>query len=216
MAKAKAKTEPLFERPVPPRELLEAVEGQFVPAPDVEKFLRQMFVHMEGAPFYDERHAHLNCASIGVLWTNNELKINGSRKAAIAFMPKNKGMSRLDKDIWSYLMRSWFEVVPDFAIIFDALIAAAASDREFLLTGGHELTHCGQETKYGVPQFHQNRLPKFAMRPHDHELFTSDLRFGARTVLGKEAVDSILRSELEGPEISDEYIRNMCGTCALV
>jgi hypothetical protein len=201
---------------MPPVELLESPEGLFLPAPEAEKFLREMFVHMEGSPFYDETHAHLNCAEIGVLWTNNELKIEGSRKAAVAFMPRSKGLSKLDKDVWAYLFRSWFRTVPDFAIIFDAAIAARASDREFLLTGSHELTHCGQETKMGVPQFHQNRLPKFAMRAHDHELFTSDFRFGARTVLGKDAVDAVLRSELDGPEISDEYIRRMCGTCSPV
>lgn len=207
---------------MPPDILLLSAAGLFFSAPEVEKFMRDLFISDEG-PFHDRTHSHLRRARLKVLWTNNEIRIGGDRKAVVAMMPQNKGLGKLDKDLWSFMMRMFFRVEPHFLIILDARLAARASDREFLLTCSHELTHCAQERKDGVPQYRQGvkdykdiYAPKFKMRPHDHEIFTSDLRFGARAVLGPEAVDAVLRSEFDGPEISDDYIRSMCGTCAMV
>lgn len=213
-ATVQVQARPLFVRPFPSRSLLETEAGLFVPAPEVVTSMRELFIS-ESGPFYDPTHSHLNGAQLGALWTNNELKIGGSRKAAVALMPRNKGLGKLDKDFWSFMMRMFFRVGQDFLIIFDAGLAAEASDPDWLITLSHELTHCAQEKKGGVPQFHKDTwMPKFAMRPHDREFFVSDLRFGARTVLGSEVVNAVLKSELEGPEVSADYVARMCGTCA--
>jgi hypothetical protein len=207
---------PRIARPLPPRSLLESAAGLFVPAPEVSHWQRETLIS-EMSPLYNPEHLHLLSADVGVLWTNNELKVRGDVKAACALMPSQKGMGKLDKDLWSFMMRTFFRSEPDFLIVINAEQAHMCSDRSWARLNNHELAHCGQEKDgYGVPLFHKDSfLPKYRMRGHDHEFFTSDLRFGAREVLGAEAVDMILKSELEGPEVEEENISRMCGTCAL-
>jgi hypothetical protein len=51
---------------------LENFEGPtFVPAPELETWLRSTFID-EGAPLRNDDHFHLRFAHIGVLWTSIE------------------------------------------------------------------------------------------------------------------------------------------------
>lgn len=63
-----------LKRPTPPPAMidLENFEGPtFVPAPELETWLRSTFID-EGAPLRNDDHFHLRFAHIGVLWTSIE------------------------------------------------------------------------------------------------------------------------------------------------
>lgn len=176
--------------------------------------MRYTFLRQE-SPLYNVEHDHLNSALLGVLWTNVDLIIRGSKKDAITMLPVGMG-SCVDRALRSVQMLAWFGTMPDFLIIFNAFSAIGSSDRQFCRLSDHELTHCGQKMKDGFPDFDKETCkPKFAMRPHDRELFDSEIRrWGARSVLGNTTVD-IIRAVEEEPEIPDIDIAQMCGTCAL-
>jgi hypothetical protein len=107
-----------------------------------------------------------------------------------------------------------FRREPDFVLVFNADCAMEESDRGFCLLANHELTHCGQAMKYDCPDFKKDGSPKFAMRPHDRELFDSDIRlFGTRAVFGDET--QMVIDSASQPEFSDIDIAAACGTCAM-
>lgn len=198
-------------RPMPPDILFGETEI-FVPAPELDLWMRRVLIE-QSSPLYNPEHEHLNSAELGILWTNAELKIRGQKKAAVAMLPKAFG-SKLDKSLRNFLWRMFFRVEPHFVIIFDALEAAGASDRGFCCLSDHELTHCGQKMKYDCPDFNKDGSPKFEMRPHDRELFDSELRrWGARSVFGDQT-EMLIKSATE-PEMPDIDIAAMCGTCAM-
>lgn len=205
---------------MPPPFLLEAYPPLYVAAPEVVHWQREVLINPD-SPLTNPEHAHLMLAQIGVLWTNVSLVIRGSRKAAVAMMPQGRG-SVIDRTMHEFWMTAFFRVRPDFLIVIDATVAAQYSDRQWCRLNDHELTHCGQlHDAEGMPVFHQEGsdkeyMPKFSMKPHDHEFFRSEVRrWGARTTLGDDTVNTIMRAELEGPEFTDEEIRARCGTCAL-
>jgi len=203
-----------LQRPQPPAELFNVKSPPFMPAPELEAWMRKTFLDEE-SPLWNPEHSHLKRAKLGVLWSGVPLSVRGARAAAFASFPDGMG-SKFDRQLREMQMSAFFGKMPDFLLVFDARIAVESSDRTFCRRANHELTHCGhKKDKFGVPLYNKKPFrPKFYLRPHDREVFDSDIRlFGARAALG-DAVDVILRAE-RMPEFSDDEIAMMCGTCAV-
>lgn len=203
-----------MSRPFPSKEILNAIGDTYAPAYEVAEWARDTFLK-QNSPLYNPESDHLNSAHVGFLWTNVPLIVNQQRKMGRAKIPQIQG-SKWDKGIYESQLITWFGTVPNFLITLDALLCNEASDRQFCRITDHEYLHCGQRMKYGFPVFDKKtNKPKFAMRGHDREVFDSEIRrWGARAVLG-EAVDIILAAN-NAPEIPDDDIVSLCGTCALM
>ncbi|WEX10300.1 putative metallopeptidase [Chelativorans sp. AA-79] len=201
-------------RPRPPESLLETVgEPLFVPAPEIIEWARASFIE-EGAPLYNEEHAHLNFASIGALWTN----VGNSRQGRTIVGQCELGQPRAMMGKWpkaraEMQLLGWFGEIPDFVLTFDAHYSEQCSDAEWAALCEHELLHAGQEKdKFGAPKFRQDGRPAFAIRPHDVQEFTSIVRrYGADAAHVREFVDAANA----GPEIANVRIAQACGTCML-
>lgn len=199
--------QPELIRPMPPADL--AITGEFRPAPDVSDWLRRAFIDPD-ATMVNEEHAHLRAANIGVLWTN----VPNSRQMRVILATAEQPIFRGSK--WSKARQDqqiaeWFGEAPDFLLTFSAGWAETASDVEWCAVAEHELYHCAYDRDvYGMPKFHQDGSPCFAMRGHDVEEFVGIVRrYGAVSREVREMVDAAQQQ----PAVRDFDIRRSCGTC---
>ncbi len=193
-------------RPLPP----DMPEGSFIPAPDVEAWIRRNYIGSTG-PLYTEEHAHLEFAHIGVLWASI-LNVRQMRRViGQAECPRPMG-NAWTKGRAEYQLTQWFGEVPDFIITLDADYAREADDLAFCALVDHELSHCAQALdEYGAPKFSKDGLPKFAMREHDVTEFVGVIRrFGASAGAN---VPKLVEAALSTPEIGAVEIAKACGTC---
>lgn len=198
-------------KPYPPGEILSSIEGVFIPAPDVESWIRATFIEQSGKLHHPE-HQHLNMARLGVLWTNVPNIRNGKRYYGTAEVPNFTKGSKWQNERQEYQLRNWFGSVPDFLITLDALWFADVDDAEYCADIEHEVLHCGQQKRDGIPQFKKNGSPKFAMRAHDFEQFNLIVeRYGARVA----GVSEMVKAASKVPSVSATRIAGACGTCAL-
>ncbi len=207
-------TEPDFSRPRPPAILFSEPREIHLPSEELEDWLRRAFID-PNSRFYNVEHDHLQSATIGACWTNTPIILQGQRKAACAEMPNVQG-SRLVRSRYFGLLESWFGVVPDFLLTFCAYYGKEAEDRAFCCVGDHELKHCGQKHKDGIPQFDKKTgQPKYAMRPHDSEVFVSDVeRWGIGAAPGRTA--EVVAAARRPPLFADVDIAALCGTAVSV
>lgn len=200
------------ERPKPPAALLESADDVFLPAPDVEAWLRAEFLDMQ-SPLYNVEHDHLNSATIGVLWSNVSNSRHMKRIAGTAEMPRPHG-GRWQKGRALYQLAQWFGAVPDFVITLDAFYSAEADDDSFSALVEHEMYHCAQEVKviFGlpIPQFTKEEKPKFAIRGHDAEEFVGIVR---RYGVGAAAsgVAELVKAAKRRPEVAMVHLASLCG-----
>jgi hypothetical protein len=203
-----------MQRPRPPAALLEQNGALgFVPAPDLLEWATSTFI-AQGAPLENPEHAHLQFATIGVLWTNTPNSRHGRGIVGQAeFKPPNI-IGRWAKARAQAQLAGWFGAGDlDFLLTFDALYADRCSDAEFCALVEHELCHCGQaKDEFGAPKFStQTGVPIFAMRGHDIEQFTSVVaRYGADAAGVRALIDAAER----GPSLDTAAISACCGTCA--
>lgn len=191
-------------RPYPPESLLDEDRPLFLPAPDVEAWLRSAFIE-EGYETFNPDHAHLNMASIGVLWTNAPCtqKMRDIIGQAELVRPPMGGPWARGR--WLQQMQEWFIELPDFLITLSAPYAAEADDGSFMALVEHELRHCT------VIRFTRQGMPIFGMRGHDVEVFIGDVeRYG----MDATATRKLVEAALNAPLISAEAIQAVCGTCA--
>lgn len=186
-------------------------------APD-RTFNRLLSEHLlnEDDELFNPEHIHLAAATIGFLWTNVANKRRGRRVAGEAEMPERyKGMRA---GTWTvaaleYQLTKWFGAVPTFKIVFDAELWYQSDDVGRLALLEHELYHCGQAVdEFGLPKFSKSGLPKFRIRGHDIEEFTSVVRRYGIEATGQDRVDFVAAAAAE-PEVSRVAIANLCGTC---
>lgn len=204
----------MTERPRPPEEILHTLGPVFMPALDVEIWARDVLI-AEESPLWNVEHEHLRSASLGFLWTNVPLVMQGQRKIGMAQMPNAQG-NKWTKERHDLQLVQWFGAKPDFLITLDGVLCDAVEDIEWCATVDHELLHCGQaKDEYGCPKFgRDDGLPKFAMRGHDVEEFVSIIqRYGVKAGAGDSA--AFVKAALSKPEIGRADISRMCGTCAL-
>lgn len=191
-------------RPHPPASLLAEDRPLFLPAPDVEQWLRKAFIE-GGHETVNSDHSHLSMASIGVLWTN----VPCARKmrdiagtAELATPPMGGPWAR---GRWLQQMQEWFVDLPDFLITLSAPYAAEASDAVWMALVEHELRHCT------VIRFTRQGVPIFGMRGHDVEVFIGDVeRYG----MDATGTRKLVEAALSAPLISAEDIKAVCGYCA--
>lgn len=203
--------------PMPPERIFDIGNGliQFAPDGDFNQFLDDRFLN-EGDPLFNPEHVHLTAATIGFLWTNVGNKRRGRRVAGEAEMPERyKGMRA---GTWTvaaleYQLTEWFGTVPTFKIVFNAELWRDNDDVGRLALLEHELYHCGQAVdEFGLPKFSKSGLPKFRIRGHDIEEFTSVVRRYGIEATGQDRVDFVAAAAAE-PEVSRVAIANLCGTC---
>ena len=198
-----------MKRPRPPESLLEEFRSPFLPAPECVEWIRETFIAADGE-LYNEEHAHLDSATIGVLWTAVSNSRHMRSVVGQAEMPTFMG------NAWSrgrqiQQMTEWFGSVPTFIITFDAAFALSCSDIDWCRLVEHELYHCGQaQDVYGSPKFRTDGTPAFAIRGHDIEEFGGVVRrYGAPEGLAK------LMLEAKTPQVAHSQIDGACGTCRL-
>lgn len=199
--------QPALFRPMPPADL--AMAGEFRPASDVADWLRQALIDPE-ATMVNEDHAHLRSATFGVLWTNVPNSRQMRTIIATAEQPIFRG-SKWSKARQDQQIAEWFGDAPDFLLTFNADWAAQASDIEWCAVADHELYHCAHEhDAYGMPKFHDDGSPRFAMRGHDVEEFIGVVRrYGSVSAEVREMVSAAQQQ----PAVHDFDIRRSCGTC---
>lgn len=204
-----------LQRPLPPVELFETESAVpvFLPAPDLEAWLRDTFVAEDG-PLHNPEHMHLQVASIGVLWTNAKNTRNGRRVVGQAeHRPPGGSMGKWARARAAAQLWGWFGRQLDFLLTFDAHFARDCSDAAFCALVEHELMHCGQANdEYGMPRFsEESGTPIFCLRGHDVEEFVSIVRrYGAQAA----RVDELVEAALEGPTVALAAIGAACGTCS--
>lgn len=183
----------------------------FVPSPELESWLIHTFI-ADDATLFNEDHAHLQQANIGVLWTSIKNVRQGRRVVGQAEVGKPTAMGRWAKARAELQVEEWFGDIPDFILTFDAEYAEAASDAAFCALAEHELYHAAQaRDEYGAPKFNrQTGLPAFTIRGHDVEEFIGVVRrYGADAA----GVRELVAAAALGPTVSEADIRTCCGTC---
>lgn len=200
-----------MSRPFPPASVLGALAGVFEPAFDLEVWARSTFI-AETARLHNPDHFHLNQATIGFLWTNEE-NTRGNRVVLgqCEIMPP-MAMGKWQRARAYAQMESWFGECPHFLITVHAAAAASMDDASFMALIEHELYHAAQaRDRYGQPKFSKaTGLPCWAIRGHDVEEFVGVVaRYGAAAA----GVEEMVRVANKGPEIAPAAISNACGTC---
>lgn len=210
MKKSKAK----ITRPMPPQEALEFAEyGPMVPDTAVVDWIQREIVSENGS-LHNPDHAHLENATIGVLWAGSGNESKGRRVIGMAEIPRFM-CNRWHKVRQEQQINDWFGCMPDFLITLDAhYCAEAADDRSFAALVEHELYHCGQATdEFGSPKFNQETgLPTWTIRGHDVEEFVGVVRrYGVGHPEGNLA--QLVAAGNAQPEVANADISRACGTC---
>jgi hypothetical protein len=204
-----ASGDPARFRPHPPPNVDEVARDAFVPAPEVESWIRTAFLDPSG-PLHNPDHQHLEFAKLGVLWTNKTYRKQQRWILGQAEDPKGNTGGAWKKGQREQQLEQWFHVVPDFVITLYAPRLKAFDDRSFCAIVEHELYHCAQDTnEFGAPRFHKDGSPMFAIRGHDVEEF-----FGvaARYGLPKD-LRALVELANQQPQLPDAIIEGACGTC---
>lgn len=205
----------LLKRPYPPDELY-AVEDVFLPAPDVEKWLRETFI-LPGSKLQNPDHEHLERAHIGVLWTNATNIRQMRNVAGMAEIPKPPSMlNQWAKARWNCQVRDWFGALPDFLITLSAVYAATSDNASFCALVEHELYHCSfKRDLFGFPKFNR-KTNKYvwAILGHDVEEHIGVVRrYGPGAAAG--GVRELVAAAQKRPEVATAAISGVCGTCRL-
>lgn len=184
----------------------------FEPAVDLLKWVRDTVLNPE-SPLYNEDHAHLAEADIGILWTNTENSSKGRKVIGTAEEPVFR-CSKWQKFRQEMQIIEWFGQIPDFIITLDANYCFECSDIELLSLIEHELYHCAQAVDaFGSPKFNQDTgRPMFCMRGHDVEEFIGVVR---RYGVGQpdSPLAQLVLAANRKPEIDTVSISRACGTC---
>lgn len=200
-------------RPRPPEQLFDIEGPSFLPAPDVSEWINETFIDA-GAEIENPDHAHLQHATIGVLWTSVANARQGRSVIGQAEEGSPRAMGRWAKARAEQQVVEWFGEIPDFIITLDASYCAPASDIEFCALVDHELYHCAQDRdQYGAPKFRKDTgRPAFTMRGHDVEEFIGVVRrYGADAA----GVRALVDAAAQQPTIARVSIAQACGTCLL-
>lgn len=216
MATRVAQRETGGTRPFPPADLanpLRHPEG-FQPAPDVWEWALATFVR-RGAPLHNPEHAHLEIASVGVVWTNVQNSRHMRGIVGMAEVPDTQG-GNWKKARAEHQLREWFGAELDFLITLDAPWSARIGDAEFCALLEHEMYHCGHaRDQFGAPKFTRSGRPKYALRGHDVEEFVGIVRrYGAGPAAG--GVAEFVRAAKRKPEVAPAQIEAACGSCGAV
>lgn len=185
--------------------------GWFTPdQDDLGAWARRVFIDEEGA-LANPRHAHLQGAIIGWLWTTAAAT---DRNRAVAGQCRliQSPQSKWSSAMAAFQLEQWFGVLPDFLITLDATIAAECDDWAFCALIEHELCHAAQDVDiYGMPKFTKEGAPVFRVIGHDVEEFTDVVaRYGSAAT----GVSEMVAAANKGPSVAEVNVSMACGTCA--
>lgn len=200
-------------RPRPPKKLLESWQTEFLPAPELDEFVRESFLN-EDSKLYNYDHRHLRQARIGYLWTNAGNTKQMKTVVGTCEIPKPSPMSSVwQKARYFYQLRQWFGTETlDFLITLDANYVADCSHINFLAILDHELYHCGHKRdEFGQKMFgKKSGKPIFGLLGHDVEEFTGIwMRYGPRAGAGDSM--KLLVAGKGRPSIGKADIQKLCG-----
>lgn len=201
-----------LKRPMPPPDLLESMQDEFINSPDLSDWARLSFIDDDG-PLHNPDHQHLRNASIGFLWTNVQNTKQGRWLVGQAERGKPQAMGKLAMARAEMQVRGWFGYIPDFIITIDASYWQTAPDVNACALVDHELYHCAQQKdEFGAPKFNMRTgKPMFGIRGHDVEEFTGVVRrFG---IISQDVRDMVEAAQ-QAPSVAHASIAHSCGTCA--
>ncbi len=196
-------------RPQPPEGMFDGGD-RFEPSAELRDWIVATFISPDG-DLHNPDHAHLEQASIGVLWTNCD-----NAKAMKVVIGQAELMPPMAMGKWQRAravqqIEEWFGEVPDFLITFHALAAAVMDDVSFCALVEHELYHCAQTLdQYGMPRFNKDTgLPVFGIKGHDVEEFIGVVaRYGATAEVAR-----LVEAASDRPTVAMADIRGACGNC---
>lgn len=197
---------------MPPDSLVGQLLGHsFVPAPELDAWMRKTFLDTE-SPLFNEEHLHLRDAEIGFVWASTGYVRQGRRVLGQAEVPAFR-CGAWQKGRQEQQLFEWFKTMPDFVITVGAFHCSQCTDAEFCALIEHELYHCGHaRDEFGVPRFDKMGSPVFAMRAHDVEEFVGVVRrYGVGHPEGYMA--DLVRAVAAGPELQPVDVASFCGTC---
>ncbi|MBI1682362.1 putative metallopeptidase [Caulobacter hibisci] len=202
-------------RPLPPPELMQSMDLQFMPSPELEEWARATFIE-HGATLWNEDHDHLNRATLGFVWTTVSNSRGGNMVAGQCESMPPMAMGKWQRARAEQQIADWFDGLPDFLITIDANYATICQDAEFCALIEHELYHAAQERDiYGAPKFTRDGRPKFGIKGHDVEEFVGVVRrYGAGPAAG--ATQALVDAASRRPEVASVKIAQACGTCRML
>ncbi|MFV5365445.1 putative metallopeptidase [Acinetobacter oleivorans] len=201
-------------RPVPPEWLFDFGTPNFVPAPEMWNWIKQVFLDPKSKLFNPD-HMHLRSfryPDIAVMWARSGFKKQG--RQVIGTTEKvmiNAGGWKKERQEEQYIQ--WFQHIPEYLITFDASFSRIASDVNFCALVEHELYHIAhKKDEWGTPAYsRETGMPKLAIQGHDVEEFTGVVRrYGA-----SEDVKRMVEAAKTRPEMSPADVHYACGTCYL-
>ena len=197
------------QRPFPP----DPMPASFVPAPEVEAWIRDQILASDGA-LHNPDHKHLLAADWAVLWAAEGFETRGKTVIGQAEELLFR-CNRWQKQRQEQQMAAWFGRVPDFLLTFDASYSATCSDIEWCALVEHELYHVAQKLDdFGAPAFKKDGTPKVGIVAHDVEEFVGVVR---RYGIGPSGAGlaRLIEAGKRAPEVGRVAIAGACGTCLL-
>lgn len=145
-------------------------------------------------------HEHLQAATIGYIFRDDELRRQGKVKWAEAILVERilqseRRWGRLVKWAILRILPQFGETLPAFIVLIDRNIWLGLSPEEKLALVDHELSHCAQarEDDGETPKYTRDGSPVWMIRSHDveefeaviqrHGLWNDELRSLARTII---------------------------------
>lgn len=195
-------------RPMPPSMVWPVA---FAPAPELRKWIRNVFLEAD-APLFNEEHKHLLEVDFEVLWARESFEKQGRSVVGTAeqVMFRAGGWQKHRQE---QQFDEWFGRTPKFLLTFSAGYAATCTDAEWCAVVEHELYHLGhRRDEFGAPRFTRDGMPVVFIRGHDVEEFVGVVR---RYGVGHESgqLSRLVAAAAHAPEIGQARIASVCGTC---
>jgi hypothetical protein len=186
----------------------------YVPDEALAEWVREQFVLGPG-PLYNREHEHLGGADVRFLWTQRPNRVKRQDVVGRAHLGEPSGSDAWARGMKADHLTRLFGTVPDFYVTLCAGFVRArlreGDEAAVMALIDHELYHCAQDTRDGVPLFGADGRPKWAMRPHDVEQFVGvTRRWGPQG----EAERMMSAAAERGPTIGQAKVAGVCGNCA--
>lgn len=196
-----------LQRPYPPPDFIDPdAPDAFLPAPELRDWTNKVFI-FEGSRLTNPDHAHLQMASIGIIWTN--IRCDKQMLPVVGQMKLCRPNPM--QDDWAKArelmqLRGWFDHVPDFMMTLYAPYLVEADNATFCAVIEHELYHARLKfiTRKGKPIW--------GIIGHDVEEFVGvTARYGVGASAGR--TRDLVEAARKKPLIGEADLRAMCGTC---
>lgn len=206
-----------YKRLYPPESMRE-YGSRFERDEQLEHYVRTEFT-ARGGLFWDPEHAHLQTATIGVVWSNARHVVRKSEKAGAMELlpdPESEPKTWAEARRRDYLADVYGGDWPRWEMTLSGVWAWRYDDRQFFGLIDHELCHAGvAKDDFGAPRFsNKTGEPVWALRPHDVETFVgTTARWGAHAAGAAELVAAALREPLFAFVPGKNFTPAACAAC---